>query len=309
MLAYQDLIKRILRNGHVIEGRNGEVLSIFGDMLTFDVSKYFPAVTIKPLYFKTMVKETLWFIEGKESTEFLDKNGVKIWEKWTHPEKRSVGPMYGVQLRNRLCIGNRKAAKLDFENGRCQGYGDVGGKAVWKIDPLKDAIEMLKTKPYSRRNVITLWDPSTVAYDELTPIENIENGRGALALCHGTVIQFHAHKADGEFHLSMNMYQRSCDVLVGLPFNIAQYALLLNMVAYLVNMKPSELKIFLGDAHIYMNQMHVVEKLLDRKPKGVCELVVNKNNRVIDSIDSFVVDDFELVGYESRPAIEIPVTE
>lgn len=316
MLAYRGIVKDVLEHGRLTKGRNGNTLHLFGGVFRHDLSKNFPVVTIKPLYFKTMVKETLWFLKGTGDTSYLEEHNVKIWEKWTHPQQHTVGPMYGTQLRNRMCVGIENTAQEAIDRDRTKEYKltDDGENAIWKIDQLNESIRLLKENPFSRRNVITLWDPSTVAYDDLSPIENIDRGLGALALCHGTVIQFDVlpmTDQDGSeyLELSMNMYQRSCDVLVGLPFNIAQYALLTHMVAHLVNMVPGKLNIFLGNYHIYENQIEPARALLKRMPFQLPKLLLSERCQNIKNIDEFQPEDFSLLGYKSHPKMDIIVTE
>lgn len=350
MRQYLNLLSKIKRYGVKREGRNGNTRSIFGEQLRFDLIQGFPAITVKPLYFKTMVLETLWFLKGTGDVSFLQEHNVHIWDKWTHPTLNTVGPMYGEQLRHRI---------------------NVTENVVWERDQLQDAIDLLIEKPYSRRNVMTLWDTGTVANDDDGAIANIEAGAGALALCHGVAIQLYArpldcneiaayapidslrrfaqvlasnhklayHESDKDITvrrrlkdylfrkakgllykdeifepsdygvptngLSLMMFQRSCDVPIGLPFNIAQYALLTHMIAQVANMVPLELIISIGDAHYYLDQIKGVTEMLSRDPLHSPRLVIK---RKVECIDDFVWQDFELAGYKYHPAVDLPVS-
>ena len=191
------LLEEVLTKGKKHEDRTGTGrISIFGPQASFDLREGFPAMTIRKLHFKSMVTETLWFIRGDSKCDFLDEHNCKIWKHWTHPTENSVGPMYGAKLRH---WPNAKDATLEWHSDRISG-DRVTGLKIGSIDQLANAIEILKTRPHASDNVITLWDPSTKPPyfnkdgSKRTAEQNVEEGFGALANCHGTTIQFFAEE-------------------------------------------------------------------------------------------------------------------
>lgn len=262
MRPYLDLLEHILANGARKEDRTGTgTLSIFGHQMRFDLAQGFPAVTTKKLHFRSIFHELLWFISGDTNIRYLQDNGVSIWNEWAD-ENGDLGPVYGKQWRR---------------------WETAGGGTV---DQLRDVIEAIRTKPYSRRHIVSSWNPGEV-------------DRMALPPCH---LLFQFYVADGK--LSCQLYQRSADVFLGVPFNIASYALLTLMVAQVTDLEPGELVHTFGDAHLYLNHLDQARTQLEREPYPPPEIRLNPE---VKSIFDFRFDDIELVGYQCHPAIKAPV--
>lgn len=287
MKAYQEILAEILTRGTDRPDRTGTgVRSAFGITKRFNLQDGFPAVTVKRLAHRTALREVLWFLKGTASCDYLDEVGCKVWKEWTDPETNSVGPMYGVNLR---------------------AWPSTEGP----IDQVAQLVEQLKTNPYSRRHVMTTWNPAVLPDETLSPIENVRRGKAALASCHGVVIQYYVEDVkDTQGHprtprLNCSVYIRSSDTILGLPFNIAQYAYLTHMLAHLTEMQVGELIVTLGDANIYNNHMHTLPQLLKAEPYPLPRLVIK---RTVKSIDDFKEEDFELVGYEAHDTVKVPVS-
>ena len=226
MKQYLDLLQKILDEGQVKDDRTGTgTKSFFGHQMRFDLSEGFPLVTTKKIHLKSVIHELLWFIKGDTNTDYLTKNGVRIWNEWAD-ENGDLGPVYGHQWRN-----------WNSEN----------------VDQLKQVIETLKTNPNSRRMLISAWNPSVHPNTSKSFSENVANGKAALPPCHAF---FQFYVADGK--LSCQLYQRSADIFLGVPFNIASYALLTEMMAQVCGFKAGEFIHTLGDAHIYNNHFDQV---------------------------------------------------
>jgi len=269
MKAYLDLIQDILDNGTQKGDRTGTgTKSVFGRQIRFDLSEGFPMVTTKKLHLKSIVHELLWFIKGDTNIKYLNDNGVKIWNAWAD-ENGDLGPVYGAQWRN------------------WNGEG---------IDQLAMVVEQLKNNPDSRRIMISAWNPSVMPNTSKTFTENVANGKAALPPCHAF---FQFYVADGK--LSCQLYQRSADVFLGVPFNIASYALMVMMLAQVCDLEVGEFVHSFGDVHLYNNHFDQVELQLSREPK---KLPVMKMNPNIKNIEDFTFEDFELVGYEHHAHIK-----
>jgi len=269
MKAYLDLIQDILDNGTQKGDRTGTgTKSVFGRQIRFDLSEGFPMVTTKKLHLKSIVHELLWFIKGDTNIKYLNDNGVKIWNAWAD-ENGDLGPVYGAQWRN------------------WNGEG---------IDQLAMVVDQLKNNPDSRRIMISAWNPSVMPDTSKTFTENVANGKAALPPCHAF---FQFYVADGK--LSCQLYQRSADVFLGVPFNIASYALMVMMLAQVCDLEVGEFVHSFGDVHLYNNHFDQVELQLSREPK---KLPVMKMNPTIKNIEDFTFEDFELVGYEHHEHIK-----
>ncbi|MCB9223674.1 MAG: thymidylate synthase [Crocinitomicaceae bacterium] len=269
MQQYLDLLKHIKENGAVKEDRTGTgTKSVFGYQMRFDLSKGFPMVTTKKLHLKSIVYELLWFIKGDTNIQYLNDNGVRIWNEWAN-ENGDLGPVYGAQWRN------------------WNGEG---------IDQLTDVIEQIKRNPDSRRLMVSAWNPSVMPNTSVSFAENVANGKAALPPCHAF---FQFYVANGK--LSCQLYQRSADVFLGVPFNIASYALLTMMVAQVCDLEAGDFVHTFGDVHMYSNHTEQVDLQLSRDPKP---LPVMKMNPAIKNIYDFDFEDFELVGYEFHPHIK-----
>lgn len=275
MKQYLDLMQHILDNGTFKEDRTGTgTLSVFGYQMRFDLSEGFPMVTTKKLHLKSIIHELLWFLKGETNIAYLKDNGVSIWDGWATPEGE-LGPVYGKQWRS-----------WEGPNGEV-------------IDQIKQLIHDIKNNPDSRRLLVSAWNPALLPDTQYSPDQNAAMGKQALPPCH-TLFQFYV--ADGK--LSCQLYQRSGDVFLGVPFNIASYALLTLMVAQVCGLEPGDFVHTFGDAHLYSNHMEQVKEQLSREPMS---LPTMKINPAVTDIFEFTYDDFEVVGYESHPHIKAPV--
>ena len=275
MQNYLNLLQDILDRGSRKSDRTGTgTISLFGYQMRFDLSQGFPAVTTKKLHLKSIVHELLWFLSGDTNTRYLQDNGVTIWDEWATDEGE-LGPVYGSQWRNWIT-----------PNGR-------------HIDQVTQLLSNLKTRPNSRRHIVSAWNPAVLPDESRSPRENVAAGLQALPPCH-TMFQFHV--ANGS--LSCQMYQRSADGFLGVPFNIASYALLTMMIAQVTGLEPGDFVLALGDAHIYLNHMDQVQTQLSRKP---LPLPVMKLNPARKDLFDFCYEDFELVNYRCHPAIRAPI--
>ena len=269
MQQYLDLIRHIQAEGVEKTDRTGTgTKSVFGYQMRFDLSEGFPMVTTKKLHLKSIIHELLWFLKGDTNIHYLQENGVRIWNEWAD-EKGNLGPVYGYQWRN--------------WNGE-------------EIDQIKDIIHTLKTSPNSRRMLVSAWNPSVLPDTSKSFAENVANNKVALPPCHAF---FQFYVADGK--LSCQLYQRSADVFLGVPFNIASYALLTLMMAQVCGLEAGDFVHTFGDAHIYSNHKEQIELQLSRAPK---KLPTIKLNSEIKDLFKFTFDDFELVDYDPYPLIK-----
>ncbi|MGH8560827.1 MAG: thymidylate synthase, partial [Nevskiales bacterium] len=226
MRQYLDLMQRVLDEGVRKQDRTGTgTLSVFGHQMRFDLAQGFPLLTTKKLHLKSIIHELLWFLKGETSTAYLKQNGVSIWDEWAD-EKGELGPVYGYQWRN-----------WPLPNG---GH----------VDQIAQLLQQLRAKPHSRRLIVSAWNVADLPDESLKPQANVRQGRMALAPCHAF---FQFYVADGR--LSCQMYQRSADVFLGVPFNIASYALLTLMIAQVSGLKPGDFVHVLGDTHLYLNHI------------------------------------------------------
>ena len=269
MKQYHDLLQHILDNGAEKGDRTGTgTKSVFGYQMRFDLSEGFPMVTTKKVHLKSIIYELLWFLKGDTNVKYLQENGVRIWNEWAD-ENGDLGPVYGHQWRN------------------------------WnseEIDQISEIIETLKTNPNSRRMLVSAWNPSVMPDTSVSFSENVANGKAALPPCHAF---FQFYVADGK--LSCQLYQRSADVFLGVPFNIASYALFTMMMAQVCGYQPGDFIHTFGDVHIYSNHMEQVKLQLSRTPKA---LPTMKLNPEITNIFDFSFEDFKLEGYDPHPAIK-----
>ena len=269
MKQYHDLVKHVLENGNEKGDRTGTgTKSVFGYQMRFDLNEGFPLVTTKKLHLKSIIYELLWFIKGDTNINYLQENGVRIWNEWAN-ESGDLGPVYGHQWRN------------------------------WnsdEIDQLKEVIETLKENPNSRRMLISAWNPSVLPDTSMSFSENIANGKVALPPCHAF---FQFYVADNK--LSCKLYQRSADIFLGVPFNIASYALFMMMVAQVCGFEAGEFIHTFGDAHIYNNHIEQLELQLSREIRPLPTMKINPK---VKSIEDFTFEDFELINYNPHPHIK-----
>tara|TARA_B100001027_G_scaffold140829_1_gene97951 strand:+ start:478 stop:1302 length:825 start_codon:yes stop_codon:yes gene_type:complete len=269
MKQYIDLVNTVLENGAEKGDRTGTgTKSIFGYQMRFNLSKGFPLVTTKKIHIKSVIHELLWFIKGETNIKYLSDNGVRIWNEWAD-KNGNLGPVYGYQWRN-----------WNNEN----------------IDQLSDVINTLKTNPNSRRMLISAWNPSVLPDTSKSFSENVANGKAALPPCH-SFFQFYV----ANNKLSCQLYQRSADIFLGVPFNIASYALLTEMLAQVCGFKAGEFIHTLGDAHIYNNHVEQIRLQLSRTTKPLPKLKLNPK---IQNLFDFKYEDVEILNYEPHPAIK-----
>ena len=268
MQQYIDLISHIQKNGVVKTDRTGTgTKSIFGYQMRFNLQDGFPLVTTKKIHIKSVIHELLWFLKGDTNINYLNENGVRIWNEWAD-ENGNLGPVYGHQWRN---------------------WNSEG------IDQIKSVIETLKKNPDSRRIMVSAWNPSVLPDTSISFSENVANNKAALPPCHA-FFQFYV----SEGKLSCQLYQRSADVFLGVPFNIASYALLNMMIAQVCNLSYGEFIHSFGDAHIYSNHYEQIKIQLSRNPKPLPKMILNPE---IKEIFDFKYEDFNLVGYDPYPLI------
>ncbi|NHF60960.1 thymidylate synthase [Flavobacteriaceae bacterium TP-CH-4] len=272
MRQYHDLLHHILENGNQKGDRTGTgTKSVFGYQMRFDLNEGFPMITTKKLHLKSIVHELLWFLKGDTNVRYLQENGVRIWNEWAD-DNGDLGPVYGHQWRN---------------------WNDD------EIDQIKEVVHTLKTNPNSRRMLVSAWNPSVLPDTSQSFSQNVANGKAALPPCHAF---FQFYVADGR--LSCQLYQRSADVFLGVPFNIASYALFTMMMAQVCGYKPGDFIHTFGDAHIYDNHMEQVQLQLSREPRPLPKMLLNPE---VTDIFNFKFEDFTLVDYNPHPHIKAAV--
>jgi len=273
--TYLDLMRHVRDNGVQKGDRTGTgTRSIFGHQMRFDLSRGFPLVTTKKVHLKSIIHELLWFLRGETSLDYLHKNGVSIWDEWAG-EDGNLGPVYGYQWRN-----------WPAPDGR-------------HIDQISELIAQIKSTPNSRRLIVSAWNVADLPDESISPQANVAKHKMALAPCHAF---FQFYVADGR--LSCQLYQRSADIFLGVPFNIASYALLTMMVAQVCGLKAGDFVHTFGDAHLYSNHMQQVEEQLSRQPFPLPAMHLNPD---VTNIFDFTFNDFELEHYQCHPAIRAPI--
>lgn len=296
MKQYLELLQKIMDEGVDKSDRTGVgTRSVFGAQARFDLSEGFPLLTTKKMFLKGIIHELIWFVRGDTNIKYLVDNGVKIWNEWPYQkylEANSLAekfPKYSPEWEEKMqeFIDN---IKNDEEFAKKWGnLGPVYGKQ-WRdfggVDQLSDVIERLKTNPNDRRMIISAWNPPEIPQMALPP-------------CH-LLYQFYV--ADGK--LSLQMYQRSCDTFLGVPFNITSYSLLLMMVAQVVGLKPGTFVHVYGDLHIYSNHFDQVKEQLSRQPRKLPRMLINPD---VKNIEDFKFEDFTLEGYDPHPTIKAPI--
>ena len=274
MKQYLDLLRDVLENGTPKGDRTGTgTISKFGTQLRFNLAEGFPVLTTKKIHMKSVIYELLWMISGKTNIKYLQEHGVSIWNEWAD-ENGDLGPVYGAQWRN---------------------FNNEG------IDQLKIAIETIKTNPNSRRIIVTAWNPCVLPDEkEKDFAKNVREGKAALPPCH-CFYQFYV--SNGK--LSIQVYQRSVDTFLGMPFDISSYSLLTMMVAQECGLELGDLVYTFGDTHIYNNHIEQVKEQLTRTPKPLPKMILNPEKK---SIFDFEYEDFKLEGYDPYPAIKAQVS-
>lgn len=288
MKVYLDLCKHVLENGQERMDRTQTgTKSVFGYQMRFNLQDGFPLLTTKRVHFASLAKELLWFISGDTNIQWLVQNKVRIWNEWPYASYKKSDAFHGESLET---FASRIATDDDF----AREYGDLGpvyGKQ-WRdfggVDQLSQAIDQIRNNPTSRRIIVSAWNPPYIEQMALPP-------------CHA-FMQFYVSD-DGK--LSLQLYQRSADIFLGVPFNIASYALLTHMIAKICNLEVGDFVHTLGDAHIYSDHYDVINEQLSREVRQLPKLVIHGNQK---EIDDFKYEDFELVGYDPYPAIKAKVS-
>lgn len=276
MKQYLQLLEKILNEGAVKGDRTGSgTKSIFGHQMRFNLADGFPLITTKKLHLKSIIHELLWFLQGDTNLAYLHQHGVKIWDEWAD-ETGDLGAVYGAQW-------------------RCWPTPDGG-----HIDQIARVIQQLKNTPNSRRMIVSAWNVADLPDETISPQANVKQGKMALAACHA-LFQFYV--ADDK--LSCQLYQRSCDTFLGVPFNIASYALLTQMIAQQCGLGLGDFVWTGGDVHLYLNHLEQAQQQLQRQPKELPRLVINRRP---DSIFDYQYEDFELVGYQPHPHIKAAIS-
>ena len=268
MKQYLDILNRILTEGTQKGDRTGTgTISIFGTQSRYNLADGFPLLTTKKLHLKSIIYELLWFLQGDTNVKYLQEHGVRIWNEWAD-ENGELGPVYGHQWRS---------------------WPDYAGGT---IDQIQYVVDQLKNNPDSRRIIVSAWNVAEV-------------NKMALPPCH-TIFQFYtAPLPDGRRRLSLQLYQRSADTFLGVPFNIASYALLLQMMAQVCDMVPGDFIHTTGDTHLYLNHLEQAKLQLTREPRPLPTMKINPD---VKSIFDFQFEDFELEGYDPWPHIKAEVS-
>lgn len=282
MKQYHDLLRAILEKGTKKSDRTGTgTISLFGYQMRFDLSDGFPLMTTKKLHLKSIIHELLWFLKGDTNIKYLKDNGVTIWDEWAD-ENGDLGPVYGRQWRNFGAY-----YKAGYPMGS-EWFDEINLPGV---DQIKDLIEGLKKNPFSRRHIVSAWNPVDLPQMKLPP-------------CH-CLFQFNVRENEGTKFLDCQLYQRSADVFLGVPFNIASYSLLLMMVAQVVGMKAGCFVHTFGDVHLYLNHLDQVNTQLAREFRPLPTMKINPKVR---DIFDFKFEDFELSNYNPWPTIKAQIS-
>ncbi|WP_341581403.1 thymidylate synthase [Marinobacter metalliresistant] len=277
MKAYLDLMQDVVDNGFDKGDRTGVgTRSVFGRQIRFNLQDGFPLVTTKKVHLRSIIYELLWFLRGSTDNTWLKERKVSIWNEWALANG-DLGPIYGKQWRSWQCPN-----------------GEV-------VDQISEVIGQIRTKPNSRRLIVSAWNPAQLPDESIGPQDNVRQGRMALAPCH-CLFQFYV--ADGR--LSCQLYQRSADLFLGVPFNIASYALLTHMIAQQCDLEVGEFVHTFGDCHLYQNHLtdDIVFEQLTREPRALPNLVIKRRPA---SIFEYELEDFEFEGYDPYPGIKAPI--
>ncbi len=270
MRQYLSLLEHVLQNGARKSDRTGTgTVSVFGAQMRFSLTEGFPLLTTKKLHTRSIIHELLWFLRGETNITSLKEQGVSIWDEWADAQG-DLGPLYGKQWR-------------DF-NG---------------VDQIQWVVDEIRRNPDSRRLIVSAWNPAFIPDCSVGPQENVRRGKMALAPCH-CLFQFYVVNG----RLSCQLYQRSADLFLGVPFNIASYSLLTHMVAQVTGLQVGDFVHTFGDLHLYMNHLEQAREQLSRTPRPLPQLQLNPDVR---SLFAFTFGDIEIVNYDPWPAIKAPI--
>ena len=273
MQQYLDLLDHILENGDQKGDRTGTgTISCFGYQMRFDLAEGFPVLTTKKLHLKSIIHELLWLLSGDTNIQYLKDHNVKIWDSWAD-ENGNLGPVYGHQWRNWNSDG---------------------------IDQIKEVVDTIKNNPNSRRMMVSAWNPSVMPDTSISFTENVANGKAALPPCHAF---FQFYVTDGK--LSCQLYQRSADTFLGVPFNIASYALFTMMMAQVCNLEVGDFIHTFGDVHLYNDHIEQAQLQITRTPGTLPTMKINTS---VKDIFDFKFEDFELINYEPQAHIKAAVS-
>lgn len=276
MKQYLQLLEKILNEGAIKGDRTGSgTKSIFGYQMRFNLAEGFPLVTTKKLHLKSIIHELLWFLKGETNLAYLHQHGVKIWDEWAD-QNGELGAVYGAQWRSWATPDGRH------------------------IDQISQIIQQLKHTPNSRRMIVSAWNVADLPDESISPQANVKQGKMALAACHA-LFQFYV--ADNK--LSCQLYQRSCDTFLGVPFNIASYALLTQMIAQQCDLELGDFVWTGGDVHLYLNHLQQAQQQLQRQPKDLPRLVIKHRPA---SLFDYHYEDFEFLDYEPHPHIKAAIS-
>ncbi|MBI4411273.1 MAG: thymidylate synthase [Deltaproteobacteria bacterium] len=295
MEAYLKLLKDVLENGEKRDDRTGTgTLSIFGYQCKFDLREGFPLLTTKKLHLRSIIYELLWFLRGETNIKFLQENKVSIWDEWAD-NNGELGPVYGYQWRNwgkpyspPLCKGRSGGVEATIADDLPPPTPPYKGGEIRGVDQIAQVVESIKKDPKSRRHIVSAWNVGDIEKMKLPP-------------CH-VLFQFYVHQ---DKRLSAQLYQRSADIFLGVPFNIASYALLLMMMAQATGLKPGFFVHTFGDAHLYLNHLEQAKTQVARNPRP---LPTMKINPAVKSIFEFKYEDFVLEGYDPHPVIRAEIS-
>lgn len=295
--SYLDLMHCLVEKTKKEESRNDRTgvgcVSRFGDQLRFNLENSFPMLTTKKVFWKGVFEEMAWFLQGNTNAKSLQDKGVNIWNEWSVTKEQAskhhsmlvqegdLGPVYGAMWR-----------RWPIDKYRFAGEG---------IDQLKTVVEGLQNKPYSRRHVVSSWNPTYLPNESLSPQENVLQGKQALPPCH-CLFQFFVE----EGKLSCQLYQRSADIFLGTPFNIPSYSLLTAIIANICDLELGEFILTFGDVHLYSNHLEAAETQLKRSSTEFPKLKIKKKLKIED-LDALNIEDFELINYNPQPAIKAPI--
>ncbi|MFE8072748.1 thymidylate synthase [Marinobacteraceae bacterium S3BR75-40.1] len=277
MQQYLDLMSDVLNNGVDRGDRTGVgTRSVFGRQLRFDLQQGFPLLTTKKVHLRSVILELLWFLSGSTNNEWLRERKVRIWNEWAL-EDGDLGPIYGKQWRSWACPDGST------------------------IDQISEVVEQIRNKPHSRRLIVSAWNPADLPDESKGPQDNAREGRMALAPCH-CLFQFYVSNG----RLSCQLYQRSADLFLGVPFNIASYSLLTHMIAQQCDLEVGEFVHTFGDCHLYLNHLtdDIVYEQLRREPKALPTLRIRRRPA---TLFEYELEDFEFEGYDPDPAIKAPI--